>query len=198
MSRPRLFQAALVAVFGLVAAAHAQDKAGAVDSVFGVARAALPQTERALAAGDNVFLGETVVTAAQSRMSLQLGTVTRIKLGENVRLRIDRYLVGTGGTLTLGQGAMLFDRPAGSPPEALRIRGDFGVIAVRGTRFFVGPSQGKLAVFVDHGKVTVTSGGATVALGPGEGTEIPRRGAKPEPVRAWGFGRIVDALSQVQ
>ncbi len=62
----------------------------------------------------------------------------------------------------------------------------------------MGPSQGKLAVFVDHGKVTVTSGGATVALGPGEGTEIPRVVPKPEPVRAWGFGRIVDALSQVQ
>jgi hypothetical protein len=198
MSRHRLFKAALVAAFGIVSAAHAQDKAGAVDSVFGIARAALPQTERSLAAGDNVFLGETVVTAAQSRMSLQLGAVTRIKLGENVRLRIDRYLVGTGGTLTLGQGAMLFDRPAGSPPEALRIRGDFGVIAVRGTRFFVGPSQGKLAVFVDHGKVTVTSGGATVALGAGEGTEIARRGAKPEPVRIWSVSRINDALGLVR
>ncbi len=74
-------------------------------------------------------------------MSLQLGTVTRIKLGENVRLRIDRYLVGTGGTLTLGQGAMLFDRPAGSPPEALRIRGDFGVIAVRAHGFLWVPAR---------------------------------------------------------
>jgi ferric-dicitrate binding protein FerR (iron transport regulator) len=93
---------------------------------------------------------------------------------------------------------MLFDRPSGTAPEALRIRGDFGVIAVRGTRFFVGPSQGKLAIFVDRGGVSVSSGGSTVVLGPGQGTDIVRRGARPAAVQTWGQGRIAEALGLVQ
>lgn len=198
MSRSGPWKAMLFAALILPLPAIAQDRAGDVDSLFGLARAAMPKAERSLAAGDAVFIGETVVTAAQTRMSLRLGSVTRIKLGENVRLRIDRHLVGIGGTLTLLNGPILFDRPSGSPPESLRIRGDFGVIAVRGTRFFVGPSQGKLAVFVDRGAVTVTSGGATVALGPGEGTEVARRGARPETARTWNAARIADAFSLVQ
>ncbi len=198
MSRIGLIVAALAAGLMFAQPGLAQDRAGDVDSLVGLAQAAMPKAERNLAAGDAVFLGETVVTAAQTRISLRLGTATRIKLGENARLRIDRHLVGMGGTLTLQSGAMLFDRPGNAPPEALRIRGDFGVIAVRGTRFFVGPSQNKQSVFVDRGRVTVTSGGATVSLEAGQGTEIPYRGAKPGPVQSWGLTRIVDALSQVE
>lgn len=193
--------------FGLVIAgflaatagtACAQSQVGAVDSLFGAARAAIPKSERVLAKGDAVFLDETVLTGDQSRLALQLGQTTRINLGENARLRIDRYLIGVGGTLTLGAGPMLFDRPGGAPPEKLEIHGAFGKIAVRGTRFFVGQSQGKMAVFVDRGAVTVTSGGATVALGAGEGTEIARAGARPDSPKSWGLGRIVEALSTVQ
>ena len=138
------------------------------------------------------------MTAFQSRVSMQMGEATRIRLGENARLRIDRYLMGVGGTLTLGSGPMLFDRPSGARPEALKIRGAFGVIAVRGTRFFAGPSQGKLAVFVDRGSVSVTSGGSTVTLAAGEGTNVARPGAPPTAPKSWGHGRIVEAFSTVR
>lgn len=177
---------------------RAADRAGEVDSLFGAALASAARAERTLAKGDSVFVGDMVSTAMQSRLAMQVGSATRIKLGENARLKIDRYLLGVGGTLTLGSGAMLFDRPGGSAPEKLDIRGAFGVIAVRGTRFFVGPSQGKLAVFVDRGTVTVTSGKATVSLAAGEGTDIAHPGARPAAPKSWGHARIVEALSSVQ
>lgn len=196
----RFFGFALL-VPGLLAfafGAGAADRAGAVDSLFGLAQAEIAKTERKLAQGDSVFVGDTVMTAFQSRVSMQMGEATRIRLGENARLRIDRYLMGVGGTLTLGSGPMLFDRPSGARPEALKIRGAFGVIAVRGTRFFAGPSQGKLAVFVDRGSVSVTSGGSTVTLVAGEGTDVTRPGAPPTEPKSWGHGRIVEAFSTVR
>jgi len=69
---------------------------------------------------------------------------------------------------------------------------------VRGTRFFAGPSQGKLAVFVDRGSVSVTSGGSTVTLVAGEGTDVTRPGAPPTEPKSWGHGRIVEAFSTVR
>jgi ferric-dicitrate binding protein FerR (iron transport regulator) len=198
MYMPSRTMGPLLAVLFFCGPVAAQDRVGAVDSLFGAARAGKAKIERSLASGDAVFLNETVLTAEQSRLALQLGASTRINLGSSTRLRLDRYIVGVGGTLTLRDGAMFFDRPGGASPESLKIRGDFGEIAVRGTRFFVGPSRGRLAVFVERGAVTVTSGGATVALGPGQGTEIARRGERPQPVQVWGEGRRAEALDLVR
>lgn len=177
--------------------ARAENPAGAVEALQGRAAASRGAVERGLSVGEAVFVDDVVGTDALSRLALRLGAATTLRLGELTTLRIDRYLVDRGGTLSLGEGAMLLDRPGDAPPESLTLRGAFGLIAVRGTRVFAGPSEGRIAVFVARGAVTVTSGGVAVALGAGEGTDLARRGEPPAPPRRWSPERISAALARV-
>ena len=95
------------------------------------------------------------MTGVASRLGMRLGRNTTVKLGEQARLKIDRFIVDAGGEMTLSSGPMLFD---GQPLRAgLQIRSPFALIAVRGTRFFAGPSNGRFGVFVVRGSVAVTS-----------------------------------------
>ncbi len=170
--------------------------AGYVEEVRGQVSAELAAQRRVLVPHADVFLGDDVVSAERSRAALQLGRDTSLRLGANARVRIDRFIVNAGGLLTLGAGPMLLDKAAGTA-GTLQVRGSFGLIAIRGTRIFVGPSNGVLGIFVVHGLVDVTSGGRSIVLQTGEGTDIGAAGAPPtRPVR-WGERRIRAALASV-
>jgi hypothetical protein len=96
----------------------------------------------------------------------------------------------------LEDGPLLLDKASGTG-GALYIRGQFGLIAIRGTRIFVGPSNGVIGVFVVNGQVDVTSGGRSVVLRAGEGTNLVAPGVPPTPPVHWGEGRIRAALASV-
>ena len=150
----------------------------------------------ALERNSPVFVADLVSTGAASRVTIHLGEQTRLRLGERVRIIIDRYLIDAGGEFTLEAGAVLFDRPSGKPAP-VQIRSPFGLIAVRGTRFFAGPSAGVFGVFVQRGSVTVTAAGREVVLRMGQGTDISRPGDKPTTARRWRDPRIREALESV-
>ena len=57
---------------------------------------------------------------------------------------------------------MLLDKPKTAGP--INIRSPFGLISVRGTRLFAGPSKGVFGVFVVNGAVTVAAAGKTVTV----------------------------------
>jgi len=149
--------------------------AGYVEDVRGQVTAELSAQRRVLVPRGDVFLGDDVVSAERSRAALQLGRDTSLRLGANGHVRIDRFIVNAGGLLTLEAGPLLLDRAPGSP-GALQIRGSFGLITIRGTRIFVGPSNGVIGVFVVHGLVEVTSGGRSSCCGPAKGPTSPPRG----------------------
>jgi hypothetical protein len=171
-------------------------EAGLVEEVSGTAVATTKLSKRALAARDDVYIGDEVATAALSRARLALGRDTIVRLGENTDLRIDKYLIDAGGVLTVGAGAVLLDKAPSKGPT--RLRGLFGLITVRGTRVFAGPSNGVIGVFVEHGVVDLTSGGATVTLRDGEGSDVARRGARPTKPKKWGAARVQAALASVE
>jgi len=54
-----------------------------------------------------------------------------------------------------------------------------------------------IGIFVVHGLVDVTSGGRSVVLQTGEGTNVAAPGAPPTPPVKWGEGRIRAALASV-
>lgn len=172
--------------------------AGNVATLKGEGVAEAKNARRPLSQGENVFIEETVGTGAASRMTLALGKETTIKLGEKVRLRIEKHLVDAGGSFDLQSGAASFDRGAGAPKGDTTIRSPYGLLAVRGTKFFAGPSNGVFGVFVVHGRVDVTAGGKTVRLTKGLGTNIKAPGAAPSPAAAWKPARIRQALRSVE
>jgi len=178
-----------------LAAARAAERVGSVEDVSGEAFAELEQVRRTLERAAPVFLSEEVMTGAASRLGMQLGRNTTVRLGEQARLKIDRFLVDAGGEMTLRSGPLLFD---GQPRRAgLQIRSPFALIAVRGTRFFAGPSNDRFGVFVARGSVSVSSAGQQVVLREGEGTDIASPGTPPTPVKRWGPERIRAALASV-
>ena len=175
--------------------ARAAERVGSVEEVKGEVFAELDAVRRTLDRAASIFLGDEVATGAASRLGMRLGRDTRIRLGEQARLKIDRFLVDAGGEMTLRSGPLLFDRP---PRRAgVQIRSPFALIAVRGTRFFAGPSNDRFGVFVARGSVAVTAAGQQVILREGEGTDIVSPGTPPTPVKRWGPERIRAALASV-
>jgi ferric-dicitrate binding protein FerR (iron transport regulator) len=174
--------------------AFANAPAGSVIALSGGVFAMLNQARRDLAPNGQVFIGDRIATSAGARANIKLGLATDLKMGERARVTIDRYIVNAGGTITLGEGAVLVDKDPSVSREQLNIRSTYGLIAVRGTRFFAGPSNGVFGVFVARGLVVVSAAGREVTLAAGQGTDIATPGAPPSPAKAWGEGRIAQAL----
>lgn len=175
--------------------ARAAEQVGSVEDVKGEAFAELESVRRTLDRAAPIFLNEEVLTGAAARMAMRLGRNTTVRLGEQARLKIDRFLVDAGGEMTLRSGPMLFD---GQPRRAgVQVRSPFALIAVRGTRFFAGPSNDRFGVFVARGSVTVSAAGQQVTLREGEGTDIVSPGAPPTPVKRWAPERVRAALASV-
>jgi hypothetical protein len=143
-----------------------------------------------------VFVGDSVGTGVDSSLGLLLGASTKVRLGAETQLRIDRFIVNVGGTLNLDHGSILYDHDPNDGAAALTVRSSFGLIAVRGTRFFSGPSAGVFGVFVERGTVVVVGVNTAVYLGPGEGTNLAAPGAEPSPPAVWGAGRVAAAMAQ--
>jgi ferric-dicitrate binding protein FerR (iron transport regulator) len=175
--------------------ARAAEQVGSVEDLTGEAFAESGLGRRTLDKAAPVFLSEEVVTGVASRLGMRLGRNTTVRLGDQVRLKIDRYLVDAGGEITLSSGPLLFD---GQPHHAgVQILSPFALIAVRGTRFFAGPSNDRFGVFVLRGLVTVAAAGQQVTLREGEGTDIVSPGTPPTPVKQWAPARIRAALASV-
>jgi hypothetical protein len=177
--------------------AKSAETAGQVETVRGECFAQRAAVRRALVPAAEVFVGDAVATAAQSAMSMRLGSDTVVKLGAEARLRIDRFLIDAGGVLMFERGAMLYDHDSAASPRDVTVRGPYGLIAVRGTRFFAGPSNGVFGVFVERGTVTVVGVNTAVEVGDGLGTDIERPGAEPTPPHPWGAARIANAMASV-
>ena len=177
--------------------ANAAEPAGRVEEIKGEAFADASNQHRSLEKSSSVFVGDRVETGASSRLTMLLGVDTTIRLGERAHLVIDQFLSTTGGEISVQAGPMLFDRPSGSPPVPVKIKSPYGLIAVRGTKFFAGPSNGVFGVFVDHGTVVVAGGGSEVVLQAGEGTNLSSPGSSPTAPVKWGKARIDAALASV-
>jgi ferric-dicitrate binding protein FerR (iron transport regulator) len=128
---------------------------------------------------------------------MMLGEATRILMGPETVLTIDKYTAEAGGELVLGQGAVLFDRDEDAPKTPVSLSTTFGLIAVRGTRFFAGPSKGKFGVFVERGKVWLAGGGHRVTVLPGFGSDIAKIGDPPTTPAKWKQPRIDEAMALV-
>ncbi len=99
---------------------------------------------RLLAQEGEVFTGDRITTGTGARAVLKLGAATELRMGSAARIRIDRFLINAGGVIDLDQGAVMIDKAPASG-GSLSLRSSHGLIAVRGTRFYAGPSNGVLA-----------------------------------------------------
>jgi ferric-dicitrate binding protein FerR (iron transport regulator) len=147
-------------------------------------------------AGADVMLDDLAGTGDKSRLDLQVGRATRLKLGARARLKIDRFIIGIEADVELLKGPVLIDHQRGAEP-GFTLKSPYALIAARGTSVFAGPSMGVFGVFVREGLVDVRTRTGAVVLGPGEGTDIARPGVRPTAPKRWGPPRIAAALASV-
>lgn len=169
---------------------------GKAERIRGNVRRRQEGEEERLAVGGAVLDQDYVRTGINSFADLALSE-TRVLLGPETELLIDSFIAGQGGTFELGVGRMIFDRPEGSPKIDVAVRTVFGMIGVRGTKFFCGPSRAAFAVFVEHGSVTVDGGGVVRRVSAGQGVDFERPGVPPSEPTAWGQARIREAYASV-
>jgi ferric-dicitrate binding protein FerR (iron transport regulator) len=181
----------------LAAAAIEAVKVGNVLAVTGATTGQIGGTKRPLVLGAPVFIDDTLATGDAARLSAHLGTATKLSLGERTRIKINQFLVDSGGALTLGRGAMLFDRPDDPASGPLEVMTPFGLIAARGTKFFAGPSEGVFGVYVAHGLVTVRTRVGAVHVTVGLGTHIASIRAAPTKPKVWAPSLVAAALALV-
>lgn len=162
----------------------------------GVTRERQTQLET-LVVGSDVMIEDRIRTGANGFADLKLSGKTHILLGSETEFLIDSFIASEGGTMELGTGRMVFNRPEGLPKFNLAVRTAFGLIGVRGTKFFCGPNRGVFAVFVEHGQVAVAAGGKEQLVGPGEGVEIAGPGARPSNFAVWAKARVDEAYASV-
>ncbi len=171
--------------------------AGRVAELRGEAKAEREGAQRALAIKESVFVGDMLSTGDASRLEVALGAGAHLRLGARTRFKIDRYVAGATGEFTLDDGVFKFEHKG--PREGdLKFRSAYGLIAVRGTRFYAGPSKGAFGILVGAGQVEVTAAGQSVLLRAGEGTDITRPGDPPSAARAWGWPRVEAMLAALK
>jgi hypothetical protein len=191
----RLLGLGLIALSATPRKSLASELAGSVEEIKGEAFAEAQNQRRKLENAAPLFIADDVSTGSASRLALHLGKDTTVRLGELAHLIIDRFIENAGGELTLASGPLLFDRLVGAKPRPLKIRSSYGLIVVRGTRFFAGPSNSVFGVFVERGSVVVSAAGQDVTLGAGEGTNIAHPGDAPTPPAPWKQPRIDAAMA---
>lgn len=174
----------------------AGDGIGTVVEIKGPGQVGRPDKLAAMQAGMAVFVGDLAVTGSEGRAQLGLGPATEIHLGPLSRLQIDTFIAEIGGVIFL-DGAVVFDRAETAPKVEVEFQTDFGRIGVRGTRFFIGPSENAYAVFVERGEVAVTGGGVTRILAAGQGADLRGTDVAPGPVEDWQEARVKAAFDWV-
>jgi hypothetical protein len=206
MDRPNLHRLIAVAVAVLsgfaVGHAAAQEAIGAVSRIQGEASGTRGGP---LALNASVFLNETVTTGAAGRLEVTFKDNTRLTLGENAKLTLNRYVFNPAagrGTIkfrVLGAFRFLSGQVSKLASADVSVTTSVATVGIRGTEFWGGPIDDQaLGVFLIEGAVRVSNAaGAQVLNRPGQGTNIATRGVAPGPVTLWPSDKVNRALATV-
>ena len=161
--------------------AAAQEAIGSVSRIQGEASATRSGVTRTLGFNAPVILNETVSTGPAARLEVIFKDNTRLTLGENARLTLNRYvynpLAGRGTIRFRIAGAFRF--VSGQLSKLARsdvsVRTPVATIGIRGTEFWGGPIEGKYGVLLLGGEIVVSNKAGSVTLSKiGQGTTSPR------------------------
>ena len=175
---------------------------GEVDRTQGLCYGTVGTETQALAPGAPIQFEQTVATEAGARLELLFLDDTKLTLGENAKLRIDRFVYAPRTTRTsvrlAAVGAFRFVSGARGGDSDVAIVTPVATIGVRGTDFWAGPIDGAYGVLLLEGAVDVANGAGSATLDePGEGVNIAGPGAAPGAVTQWPQDKVSRALAAV-
>jgi hypothetical protein len=196
-----LLALALLAACDPVAAA---DAIGSVTKLQGEAKGTLDGNAVDLAAGTPIFMAEKLTTTGKARLELTFVDGTKLTIGDNASVTVDRFLYkprGLGNAFNAaitGPFRFISGKLDKTPASLSQVETTFATIGVRGTDFWGGPIDGESGVFLIAGAVSVTNAGGSVDLTkPRQGTNIASPNAAPSAVTIWPKDKIARALATV-
>ena len=115
------------------------------------------------AVGTSVRMGDALQTGANARLEITFIDDTRLTLGENARVVIDRYVYSPDRSI----GAMALKSTRGAlrfatgkinqmDQKSVTVSTPAAALAVRGTEFWMGPINGHYGALLLKGKVRVS------------------------------------------
>jgi hypothetical protein len=114
--------------------------AGHVKTLSGTAFVVRDGGTIAVKPGDAVFATDTLRTSADGRLGITLKDDTRVSLGPNSEMKVDRYVYspgegGLGMVLKFVRGVAIYvsGRMAKLAPDSVRLETPSGIVGVRGT-----------------------------------------------------------------
>lgn len=140
---------------------------------------------------------EAVAQADPPRTTLTCPNGVKITAEEGTTFTLeDRSDAAGPEAVKLDGQALLLEVPPGSE-TGFEVVTPQAIAAVRGTRWAVDVADGKTAVFVVNGQVSVRrdADAPAVTLGPGEGVDVAP-GTEPLTVRRWGAARAAALLAR--
>lgn len=133
---------ALAIVFAVAAPAAAQQPvaAGHIKTVSGGAFVVRASGTTAAKAGDPIFATDMLRTAGDGAVGITLRDDTRVSLGPNSEMKVERYVYapgegGVGMVLKFMRGVAVYvsGRIAKLAPDSIRLETPSGIVGVRGT-----------------------------------------------------------------
>ena len=159
-----------VAIAFLMALMFAVDVTSAAEAVGSAKRIVKTVTgtgavgNREIGDEDPVYRDEDISAAAASRGELLLTDGSRIIVGENSTISLDRFVVAgnsfSSGTINVAKGAFRFIS-GGSGKEAIKIKTPLSTIGIRGTivDVYVQPGSGVTHAVLISGRITACANG---------------------------------------
>ncbi|MEQ1756547.1 MAG: FecR domain-containing protein [Micropepsaceae bacterium] len=152
---------------GLTRGVHAEDTddgIGGIDDIVNYAWSIIaPNPKEEIEFEDAVYLNETVETGDQSALVIRFSDGSKLTLGENAKIVIDRYVYNPGGgdngqALTLAKGAFRFISGA-MPKSQVQIKTPAVTVGIRGTELvFDVADDGETEMSTISGEADCTDG----------------------------------------
>lgn len=159
--RASVFGLFLLAGLAGASPAWAANPAGNAVDVVQQANGDLDGTTALLSTGDEVFMGQRVITGNAGRVQVVFSDQTHLVIGPGSSLVIDQYLMRNNGTASkfvvdVVGGTFRFIT-GNSPKNAYQIKTPTGTLGVRGTAFDFGVDRktGETQVLLYHGGVNM-------------------------------------------
>ena len=188
-----------------VAGATAAELAGEVTRFKGAAIATAGGDSRPLGSGSQVFVGDKISTAADTRLEMRMLDGAVITLGDHTFIEVDEFLYdpGTQGSATLDLIQGVFNAVSGGIGKVaggrMTINTPVATIGIRGTTFWGRQHIGRVEVALldGTGVFVETPAGRVELTEVGSGTSVEAPGQAPTPPKPWGAARLEAARRTV-
>lgn len=148
---------------------------------------------------------DEIKSGENARVEIIFNDGTKLNIGADCHIIIDEFLFDPDENIGIAilralQGPFRFitGRIGKVLQPQVVVQSPFGIVGVRGTDFWAGPSRGVYGVLLLDGSISVTNPlGQRILTTPGTGVNLTGNNAPPGEVTIWGAGRAQEALADV-